>query len=293
MPAAREVGTAQTQGPGFRARYRAWPLPRLLPDPFMPPRSSSVANARPARGAGIARRAGRLSRRACIPPRPTTSSTSSRSWRSTCGSSSPRGAASGRAVGCGAVRTIAPASPRRAARLWRSQAHERRPRAARRGIGARLLARAGGSAARQRHRRWRCSRPGATRPKRCACTSAAGYARRAAFGGYPDNGLSLFTGKALDEPRQRRLRPSSACRALRARPRRDSTPAGARCRPRCTPTASRRRRRRAARRDAVGGARERGLPAPEGSAQARRLPVRTARRADRRREQHRDAGAPS
>ena len=49
-------------------------------------------------------------------------------------------------------------------------------------------------------------------------------------------------------------------------------------------------RGRAARGDAVGGARQRGLPAPEGPAHARRLPVRAARRADRCREQHRDAG---
>ena len=46
----------------------------------------------------------------------------------------------------------------------------------------------------------------------------------------------------------------------------------------------------AARRDAVGGARQRGLPAPEGSAQARRIPVRIARRGGGRREQQRDAG---
>ena len=84
------------------------------------------------------------------------------------------------------------------------------------------------------------------------------------------------TSEPASRPRARRLRGSlsspcdfarttsscSACRALRAGPRRARRALARAAGARCIPTASpRRRRRSAARRDAVGGARQRGLPA--------------------------------
>ena len=70
-------------------------------------------------------------------------------------------------------------------------------RSAASGIGERLLQRAGGRAARRAASRLALLETGRDQTEAVRLYERCGYARRAAFGGYPDNGLSAFYGKRL------------------------------------------------------------------------------------------------
>jgi hypothetical protein len=88
-----------------------------------------------------------------------------------------------------------PGEPPPAAALRRDQAHVSSTPA--RAAGARRRAAAGtGAACAADGLRWRCWKPAPTSRGR-ALYERCGYAPRGPFGGYPDNGLSVFYGKAL------------------------------------------------------------------------------------------------
>ena len=196
-------------------------------------------------------------------------------------------------VGCGAVRADAGRGRDRRPALRRDQAHVRVAGAARRahrrsGCSTRsrrpARARRRSRAARDRPDAWRA----ALQALRALRLRAARRVRRlsgqrARPCSWRSDGRPALS---LAGHRLRAVRPARTLRARRRAARRDVEAAAGR-----GPSRSLRDRdgRGAARRDAVGDPHQRGLSPPEGSARARRLPVRAARRRHRRREQHRDA----